>query len=99
MGLRALGEHEKLLGDEYPYMISCAWILSHILQAQERYHEASILYRRALAGYEKTYGLDHPMTQRCSQYYASLVREMRDQDKTVDTSGQTQRISEESLHV
>jgi tetratricopeptide (TPR) repeat protein len=50
------------LGPEHPDTLMSVSNLGFLYQAQGRYDEAEPLYQRALAGREKTLGLEHPDT-------------------------------------
>ena len=69
MHRQALGLRETVLGKEHPDTLTSVYCLAYLLHLQQRLSEAGPLYQRALTGYEKTLGSDHPTTQACRKHY------------------------------
>jgi hypothetical protein len=76
MHQRTLELRESVLGKEHPDTLMSIYCLAHLLQRRKRYDDSSIFYQRALLGYEKRLGLDHPTTLACSKHYSSLLEEI-----------------------
>ena len=77
MNQRTLELRERVLGKEHPDTLMGIYCLAYLLQNQKRYDSSSVLYQRALLGYQKKLGLDHPATLACSKHYSSLLEEMK----------------------
>jgi hypothetical protein len=78
MHRRTLELSERVLGKEHPHTVTSIYCLAYLLQNWKRYDSSSVLYQRALLGYQKTLGLDHPTTLACSEHYTSAT--VRDND-------------------
>jgi tetratricopeptide (TPR) repeat protein len=50
--------------------------LAELYQAQGRYTQAELLYKRSLAIWEKALGPEHPLVAQSLENYAVLLREM-----------------------
>src|SRR5436305_963589 len=73
---RTLELRERVLGKEHPDTLMSIYWLAYLLQKRKRYDSSSVLYQRALLGYQKKLGLDYPTTLACSKHYSSLLGEM-----------------------
>ena len=92
MYYRVLEGSEKLLGKEHPDTLASVYGLAYGLHQQHQYNDALVLYKRAKIGYTRVLGPEHPDTIACSQWYACLVQDMRDQGllfsrEDISTSG------------
>ena len=63
----------KTLGLDYPESLRSISSQGVALQNQEKYDEAEVMHRRALAGREKTLGLDHQDTLNMLKYVTVVV--------------------------
>ncbi|KAH0547852.1 hypothetical protein FGG08_000110 [Glutinoglossum americanum] len=78
MNRRALDGREKMLGKDHPDTLTSIYYLAILLHSQKKYDDASLLYQRTYAGYEKTLGLNHPTTIACSKRCSSMLGEIRE---------------------
>ena len=57
-----LRAQENVLGKEHPDTLTSVRSLALVLQRQDQFDEAMLLYQRALSGREKALGKEHPDT-------------------------------------
>ena len=79
---QAMERGSKVLGAKHPNTLLSVWYIAYVLYCQYRYSEAQPLYLQALAGLKKSLGTDHPHTQKCSQGYSDMLREMQEVHET-----------------
>jgi tetratricopeptide (TPR) repeat protein len=65
-------------------MLNCVLNLLLVLLRQGKYEEAEQLNRRALAGYEKVLGVDHPTTLTSLHNLAYVLHNMKLDDRAVE---------------
>ncbi|KAM0703854.1 hypothetical protein Q7P35_009040 [Cladosporium inversicolor] len=75
-------EREERHGREHPRTCVAVWWLAHLMGVLARESEATTLYQRAISGFRKSLGEDHPYTvsyrSRWTDVEASLCRDMAD---------------------
>jgi len=76
MEREALDSRGEVLGKEHPDTLTSAYCSAYMFHQKRQYHNGSLLYERARAGYEKTLGLNHPTTLWCSNHYSAMLNEM-----------------------
>jgi pentatricopeptide repeat protein len=69
---KILDKREEVLGKEHPDTLFIVWHLAALFHKQRRFEDASVLYERALAGFEKALRLDHPDSVRCREDYSAM---------------------------
>ena len=69
---------------EHPETDSLLNNLATLYKDQGKNEEALPLYQRALAIYEKVFGLDHPFTKRAREDYTNLLQKMGQKTEGVD---------------
>lgn len=76
MNKRALDGREKLLGNEHPDTLASIGDQAFLLHLQKRYTDATTLYEKSSAGFQKALGANHPTTLHYSTLYSSMLQEM-----------------------
>jgi hypothetical protein len=64
-------------GRDHPDTLMSVYCLTHLLSVIYDHYEALNLYERAITGYNKVLGRDHPTTTACRRNMALLVEKMQ----------------------
>lgn len=74
---QVLEQMEEAQGEEHSATLTSMYYLASFLYAQKQYDDASMLYQRAILGFQRLFGDEHPRTLECSKQYASMLEDMR----------------------
>jgi tetratricopeptide (TPR) repeat protein len=87
-------KREEVLGKEHPDTLFIVWHLAALFHKQRRFEDASVLYERALAGFKKALGPDHPNSVGCHEQYSDMKDEWRleqsESDEQVESNEQSE---------
>lgn len=89
--MRSLSRSVSLKSASGPDTFSSISDLAMVLHRRRQYQDALPLYQKAYAGFEKTLGPDHPLTQRCAKDYSKMLDTMRrDSETKTETETKTE---------